>query len=326
MLNSKKIHLTTLFLLLAGCSQSIEQPFFDRSQQGADGELRNRIGPEAENPNSSDFWLRTGDNQSFFKRGLLTDTAASEDLNIEYCVLDAGSEIDIQKQAEMVNDDSVYVYLKSKVSADCPLEEGYLYIGNLERVSHEIKIAESRSETGNPSPVDAPEATPAPSPYESPAILNFPLNHKPYKDFLTAPRSYKSNRDGGRRWHAAADLYSATGEDVKAIADGKVIDYHYFYSGTYAVVVEHPEVGGMKIVRYGEIGGLETGIKIGKIVRRGDVLAKVGKLSCCHAMLHFEGYTGEKTGPLTTSGNKYKRRSDLVNPTKVLTDLENKDL
>jgi hypothetical protein len=35
-------------------------------------------------------------------------------------------------------------------------------------------------------------------------------------------------------------------------------------------------------------------------------------------MLHFELYSGEKTGALKSKTGKYKRRSDLMNPTPYL--------
>ena len=189
-------------------------------------------------------------------------------------------------------------------------------------ISHELIRPENPSKTPtNPPKSDIPGTDPS---FESPAVLDFPLPHKPYQSFLSAPRNFGAIRDGGRRTHAAADLYSDTSQPVMAIADGRVIDYYYFYSGTYAVVVEHPEVDGMKIVRYGEVGSLASGVKVGDIVKRGQILANVGKLSCCSPMLHFEGYTGTASGPLSVSSGKYRRRSDLLNPTDLLLELQAK--
>lgn len=318
--------ITYIALLVSAlsCSQAIEKPFYDRSgSEGANTERKNE-GPEVDNNGSNDYWLRTTNQPSFFTRSLYTDTSLTEDQNLEFCIIPGGSEIEIVGQATMVNDDSLYVYLQDSLDSDCSLDEGYMYIGSLERVSHEIKPVEIDDSTSNPFPGTPGGSQPPENLFESPAVLEFPLDHVPFQDFTGAPRSFASARDGGRRSHAAADLYSATTKDVTAIADGRVIDYYYFYSGTYAVVVEHPEVDGMKIVRYGEIGALAPGIKVGKIVRRGDVLAKVGRINCCHPMLHFEGYKGTLTGPLTASGTRFKRRADLINPTAVLMELQGK--
>jgi SH3-like domain-containing protein len=113
-------------------------------------------------------------------------------------------------------------------------------------------------------------------------------------------------------------LIAPTGTEILAMADGKVIQGPYgFYSGTYALEVEH--ANGM-VVRYGEIGlRVPAGIKAGTRVSRGQVIAYVGQLESGSHMLHLEMYDGSGEGPLTERGNNsYSRRSDLVDPTPYL--------
>jgi murein DD-endopeptidase MepM/ murein hydrolase activator NlpD len=103
---------------------------------------------------------------------------------------------------------------------------------------------------------------------------------------------------------------------------------YYFYQGTYALEVKH--AGGF-IVRYGEITGKKAKeISEGGKVKQGQIVGYMGKVNskCCEPMLHFELYTGKKTGSLSQrgKGNKYHRRSDLVDPTKYLLRWEQESL
>ena len=80
----------------------------------------------------------------------------------------------------------------------------------------------------------------------------FPLAQMPYNDWFTGAAAFGSYRSGGRI-HAASDLYTPAGRTVRSIANGKVLDYYYFYSGTNALVVEHDDG---RVVRYGEVSGV----------------------------------------------------------------------
>ena len=143
----------------------------------------------------------------------------------------------------------------------------------------------------------------------------FPLANKPRVTYTSGVASFGSNRSGGRRKHAASDLYRAKGDNIRAVADGHVIRGHaFFYQGTYALEVKHS--GGF-VVRYGEIGSKKA-VSQGQRVKAGQTVGYMGKTTCCQPMLHFELYSGAKTGPLSVGGNKYQRRSDLMNPTAYL--------
>lgn len=143
--------------------------------------------------------------------------------------------------------------------------------------------------------------------------FTFPFSGPADASYTEDPRKFGSCRDGCARKHAAADLYGAIGRPIYAVADGKVIDFYAFYLGTYALVVDHGDF----IVRYGEIKGrLPSGVFVGAKIRRGQHVGTVGNLEGLSInMLHFERFSGAKSGPLTNGVAPFYRRSDLVNPT-----------
>ncbi len=162
-----------------------------------------------------------------------------------------------------------------------------------------------------------------PNPPEELAEWTFPTLKRPTHSYKTGARRYGASRSGGQRYHAAADLYRVNGEKVLAANAGKVIrDRYYFYEGTYAIEVKHTDG---KVARYGEINGkVATGVSLNATVTSGQNIGFVGTVNsgCCNPMLHFELYEGTATGALTRSGNKFNRRSDLMDPTTLLTDWE----
>lgn len=149
----------------------------------------------------------------------------------------------------------------------------------------------------------------------------FPLVKKPTHAYTSGMRRFKAGRSGGRQ-HAACDLYRYKDEPALAVAPGVVLrDLYYFYEGTYALEVRHD--GGF-VARYGEITSNKPSKNIAKnkFVRMGDRIGYIGKVNsnCCRPMLHFELYSGDKTGALTnrSNGTRYQRRKDLMDPTPYL--------
>lgn len=145
---------------------------------------------------------------------------------------------------------------------------------------------------------------------------DFPTVKKPTHSYTSGMRRYGAGRSGGKRLHAACDLYRYKNEPIRSVAPGKVLrGLYYFYQGTYALEVRHD--GGF-VVRYGETTGKKM-VSGGSRVKMGQSLGTMGKVNsnCCRPMLHFELYSGSKTGPLK-GGGRYQRRSDLMNPTKYL--------
>lgn len=151
----------------------------------------------------------------------------------------------------------------------------------------------------------------------------FPTESRPTVSYLTGMRKFKAARDGGARYHAACDLYRNRNDKVLASANGQVLrDRYYFYQGTYAIEVKHADG---KVVRYGEITGTAApGVSLGRNIASGQTIGYVGKVNsnCCEPMLHFELYSGTGSGALSQSGNKFHRRSDLIDPTAFLRDWE----
>jgi murein DD-endopeptidase MepM/ murein hydrolase activator NlpD len=157
-------------------------------------------------------------------------------------------------------------------------------------------------------------------------MARFPLASLPTLGFHkgSGKRWFGSTRGDGSRLHAACDLIAKPGTPIYSVAPGIVLDKHYFYQNTYALVVHHF----FFMVRYGEIGKeLAEGISPGSYVSEGEHIANVGKLSSGGSMLHFEMYRGDAGGNLTqknnktynyVEGNKYQRRADLLDPTPYL--------
>ena len=145
----------------------------------------------------------------------------------------------------------------------------------------------------------------------------FPIKRRPDLSYKSHGRQFRANRNGGARKHAGCDLKFPPGVEIRAVADGTVIQpaYH-FYSGTDALEVDH----GSFIVRYGEImpGSVPATInRAGAHIAVGDIIAKVGRLNSGNSMLHFEMYSGSKSGTLSGS-NQFRRRSDLLDCTDYL--------
>ncbi len=154
---------------------------------------------------------------------------------------------------------------------------------------------------------------------EDQKCCNFPTVEKVTHSFTSGMRKFNAGRGSGTRSHAACDLYRFKDEPILSIAPGKVIqNLYYFYQGTYALEVKHS--GGF-VVRYGEItGNVAKGIKAGANVKMGQRLGYMGVVNsnCCRPMLHFELFKGTEKGSLSATGNKFRRRGDLIDPTYYL--------
>jgi hypothetical protein len=155
----------------------------------------------------------------------------------------------------------------------------------------------------------------------------FPMKKHPTHSMNEGMRRFGAGRSKGARLHAAADLYQTQYQEVYAIAKGKVLrDRVPFYLGTNVTEIEHS--GGF-IARYGEMASENLKpLKVGDTVEAGQLIGyikKVNSRNVKNPMLHFELYTGKASGPLTVEkrGNKFQRRSDLINPTPYLAQWEN---
>lgn len=154
---------------------------------------------------------------------------------------------------------------------------------------------------------------------DDPNCCEFPTVKRPTHRYDSGMRKFGAGRSRGKRLHAACDLYRFKMEPILSVAPGKVVrSKYYFYQGTYAIEVVHS--GGF-VVRYGELDKKSvSGITKGAKLKMGQRIGYMGKVNsnCCRPMLHFELYDGSLKGPLSTKGNKYQRRGDLMDPTPYL--------
>lgn len=144
----------------------------------------------------------------------------------------------------------------------------------------------------------------------------FPLAIKPQNNFTPgSSRGFGDARSGGKRHHAGVDLIAPPGTQIKAIADGTIVNFYSFYSGTYALFVDHGDF----VINYGENAGMAPGLGIGSTVKAGQVIASVGRLGSGASMLHMEMYA-----PGTTQNAQWwgsNRPPNLINPTDFVTQL-----
>lgn len=142
----------------------------------------------------------------------------------------------------------------------------------------------------------------------------FPFPVLPARSWTNGGRQFGASRSEGRR-HAGCDLIFPRGTPIYAVADGVLVQPPYlFYEGTSAVEIRH----GNLLLRYGEIiNGSYVG---GQTVKKGQVIAKVGRLHSGSSMLHLEIYTNAASSGRLTDRNRtpYQRRSDVTDPAPYL--------
>lgn len=143
----------------------------------------------------------------------------------------------------------------------------------------------------------------------------FPLSYVPSSNYRTGGRRFGASRSDGTRKHAGCDRIVPQGTEIYAVTKGTITrGPYYFYHGTYAIEVDHGDF----LARYCEIKGVVKGLGVGSEVGGGQLIAHVGQMYNS-AMLHFELYSGDSSGPLTQSSKSpYKRRADLLDPTSYL--------
>lgn len=150
----------------------------------------------------------------------------------------------------------------------------------------------------------------------------FPTHRRPKQTYTNSSimTSFNYRRAGGDRLHAGTDLYRDLGDPVVSVGPGTVIyGLRYFYLGTYEIAVQHANF----IARYGEIKHKKAaGVSAGQEVKAGQTLGYIARIQSLNPMLHFEMYSNrnDTSNELTNknSNKKYKRRSDLINPTEHL--------
>lgn len=166
--------------------------------------------------------------------------------------------------------------------------------------------------TGSPEPLIKPDSGVKPT-------YVFPLAQAPLLPFINGGREFGASRRYGARLHAGVDLVEYAGQAVYAITDGVILNFAYFYEGTYVITVDHKDF----VIRYGEVKKMYGNLDVSHKVKGGQKVGVVGYLWSGSSMLHLEKYTGKLVGPfLVTSAYPYQRRRDLVDPTRFIRSLE----
>lgn len=148
----------------------------------------------------------------------------------------------------------------------------------------------------------------------------FPTIKRPTMSYVKGGPSvgkkfFGANRSNGRK-HAACDLFRPAYERIDSVSDGTLLRGPYeFFSGTFAIEVKSTTG---KVLRYGETSSKRPN----RTIKKGDFISTIGKNYAGTAMLHFEMYSGAKTGSLSSNQKPYYRRSDLMNPTNGLREWE----
>lgn len=141
---------------------------------------------------------------------------------------------------------------------------------------------------------------------------------EPSRSFLAQRAGRPSESLTGDRYHVGIDLYGNPGDTVVACEDGEIVGIQNFYSGTWAMLV----LGQSGIVvNYGEVAADSWGgLAIGSIVKKGQKLAVLGRLTQ-GGMCHFETYTsGTRETARWPRGQA--RPTNLLNPIKYLLRLQ----
>jgi murein DD-endopeptidase MepM/ murein hydrolase activator NlpD len=136
------------------------------------------------------------------------------------------------------------------------------------------------------------------------------------KEVGNKSRRFFGNRNQGARHHVGIDLFCKEGDDVIAVAAGKIVGFaHFLNSGgeqTFQLLVNHGSV----VVNYGEVVDNSDQLfhwRLGDAVQAGQRIGRIGATK----MLHFETYKpGVTHNQVWMVGGQ--RPSGLLNPTQLL--------
>lgn len=108
----------------------------------------------------------------------------------------------------------------------------------------------------------------------------------------------RQDSKGNPRNHQGFDYYAPTGTNVMSVGDGVVYQVeskHYDYGNN--VIIRHNREGGCVYSLYAHLKDVMPGIKKGKVVKKGDIIAQAGTTGNAQGMtgadqhLHFEART-----------------------------------
>jgi murein DD-endopeptidase MepM/ murein hydrolase activator NlpD len=129
-------------------------------------------------------------------------------------------------------------------------------------------------------------------------------------------RRFLADRNNGERHHVGIDVFCLKGDDVVAVAAGKIVSFAHFLDShgehTFQLLVNHGSV----VINYGEVVDNSDQLfhwKVGDEVQAGQRIGRIGATR----MLHFETYV-----PGVTQNQRWMvggpRPPGILNPTKLL--------
>jgi murein DD-endopeptidase MepM/ murein hydrolase activator NlpD len=129
-------------------------------------------------------------------------------------------------------------------------------------------------------------------------------------------RRFLADRNNGERHHVGIDVFCLKGDDVVAVAAGKIVGFAHFLDShgerTFQLLVNHGSV----VINYGEVVDNSDQLfhwKVGDEVQAGQRIGRIGATR----MLHFETYV-----PGVTQNQRWMvggpRPPGILNPTKLL--------
>lgn len=151
-------------------------------------------------------------------------------------------------------------------------------------------------------------------------------------------RAIGARRANGAKGHCGVDLYAKEGDPILAVDDGTIVNFYWFYRGTYALVVAHSGYvvvyGEVKresmdlgwdspTIRIGERGLTKDTGKSGTAVKAGQQIAIVGKMFRS-SMLHFEMYESGTTANKKWTDFPGDPPAGLYDPTQFLLTLRDR--
>lgn len=149
----------------------------------------------------------------------------------------------------------------------------------------------------------------------------FPLSVEATNDYAQIPDKFGSRYGMQKFLRAGSNLKAPKCTPVLSVAAGKVIKGPYLWTSNGPLYAVEVQLHDGSIVRY---TGLDASVlktlKTGDDILRGQGIGHVNHFGYAG----IELYSGKGKGSLTTTANanKFRRRSDIMDPTQYLLDME----
>lgn len=189
------------------------------------------------------------------------------------------------------------VKLGSKVYPTVVGKQGVAQVRNVDVSEVSNEIASSASSSGNDNPAVPPKSKPVDTgvvntttvPVASDSGWGDPVANPSIRRNSTHHLFGKVRRDakGNPRNHQGFDYYAPTGTPILSVGDGVVYAIQKGHS-SYGIniTIRHNRGKGYVYSFYAHLNDVVTGIKVGKVVRKGEVIAHAGTTG------NAKGFTG----------------------------------